>query len=85
MRPGDPPPTGRFGSSIRSFIDRCFPRLKSAATNDRLYSPQFAMANNLLRSLAFVGAVAFIPATTASLAQVDVNAYRDIDEFMSVL
>ena len=35
------------------------------------------MANNLLRSLALVGAVAFIPATTASLAQVDVNSYRE--------
>ncbi|HEV2865477.1 MAG TPA: S41 family peptidase [Allosphingosinicella sp.] len=43
------------------------------------------MANNLLRSLALVGAVAFIPATTASLAQVDVNSYREIDQFMSVL
>jgi len=43
------------------------------------------MANNLLRSLALVGAVAFIPATTASLAQVDVGAYREIDQFMSVL
>ena len=43
------------------------------------------MANMLLRSLALVGAVAFIPATTASLAQVDVNSYREIDQFMSVL
>jgi carboxyl-terminal processing protease len=43
------------------------------------------MANNLIRSLALVGAVAFIPATTASLAQVDVAAYREIDQFMSVL
>ncbi|HWT11695.1 MAG TPA: S41 family peptidase [Allosphingosinicella sp.] len=43
------------------------------------------MANNLLRSLALVGAVAFIPATTASLAQVDVASYREIDQFMSVL
>ena len=43
------------------------------------------MANNLLRSLALVGAVAFIPATTASLAQVDANSYREIDQFMSVL
>lgn len=43
------------------------------------------MPNNLLRSLALVGAVAFIPATTASLAQVDVNAYREIDQFVSVL
>jgi carboxyl-terminal processing protease len=43
------------------------------------------MANNFIRSLALVGAVAFIPATTASLAQVDVSAYREIDQFMSVL
>ena len=43
------------------------------------------MANNLLRSLALVGAVAFIPVTTASLAQVDANSYREIDQFMSVL
>ena len=43
------------------------------------------MANNLLRSLALVGAVAFIPATTASLAQVDVGAYRELDQLMSVL
>jgi carboxyl-terminal processing protease len=43
------------------------------------------MANTLLRSLALVGAVAFIPATSASLAQVDVNSYRQLDQFMSVL
>ncbi|HEV2816349.1 MAG TPA: S41 family peptidase [Allosphingosinicella sp.] len=43
------------------------------------------MANTFLRSLALVGAVVFIPATTASLAQVDVNSYRELDQFMSVL
>jgi carboxyl-terminal processing protease len=43
------------------------------------------MANHFLRSLALVGAVAFVPATTASLAQVDVNSYRELDQFMSVL
>src|SRR5215212_6615100 len=43
------------------------------------------MANNLLRSVALVGAVALIPAATASLAQVDVNSYREIDQFVSVL
>jgi carboxyl-terminal processing protease len=43
------------------------------------------MANNLLRSIALVGAVAFIPATTASLAEVDVNSYRQLDQFVSVL
>ena len=42
------------------------------------------MANTFLRSLALVGAVAFIPATAASLAQTDVNSYRDLDQFMSV-
>src|SRR5688572_24589071 len=43
------------------------------------------MANNFLRSVALVGAVAFIPAATASLAQVDVESYREIDQFVSVL
>ena len=43
------------------------------------------MSSNLLRSLGLVGAVAFIPATTAALAQVDVNSYREVDQFMSVL
>jgi len=43
------------------------------------------MANDLIRSLGLVGAVAFIPATTAALAQVDVASYREIDQFMSVL
>jgi carboxyl-terminal processing protease len=43
------------------------------------------MVNKSLRSLGLVGAVAFIPAATAALAQVDVNSYREIDQFMSVL
>ena len=43
------------------------------------------MASNLLRSVGLVSAVAFIPAATAALAQVDVNSYREIDQFMSVL
>jgi len=43
------------------------------------------MANTFVRSLALVGAVAFIPATAASLAQTDVNSYRELDQFMSVL
>ncbi|MGQ0588851.1 MAG: S41 family peptidase [Sphingosinicella sp.] len=43
------------------------------------------MANNLFRSLGLVSAVAVIPAATAALAQVDVNSYREIDQFMSVL
>jgi carboxyl-terminal processing protease len=43
------------------------------------------MANTIFRSLALVGAVAFIPATAASLAQTDVASYRELDQFMSVL
>ena len=43
------------------------------------------MANNLLRSLALVSAVALIPAATAALAQVDADTYRELDQFMSVL
>jgi len=43
------------------------------------------MPNNLLRSIGLVSAVAFIPAASAALAQVDVDSYREIDQFMSVL
>ena len=43
------------------------------------------MANTFVRSLALVGAAAFIPATAASLAQTDVSSYRELDQFMSVL
>ena len=43
------------------------------------------MANQIIRSLGLVSAVAFIPAMTAALAQVDVNSYREMDQFMSVL
>jgi carboxyl-terminal processing protease len=42
------------------------------------------MANNLLRSLGLVSAVALIPAATAALAAVDVNTYKELDQFMSV-
>ena len=42
------------------------------------------MANNLFRSLGLVSAVALIPAATAALAAVDVNTYREIDQFMTV-
>nr|WP_295370994.1 S41 family peptidase [uncultured Sphingosinicella sp.] len=42
------------------------------------------MAQNLLRSLGLVSAVALIPAATAALAAVDVNTYRELDQFMSV-
>ncbi|MDT9598173.1 S41 family peptidase [Sphingosinicella rhizophila] len=42
------------------------------------------MANNLIRSLGLVSAVALVPAATAALAAVDVNTYRELDQFMSV-
>jgi carboxyl-terminal processing protease len=42
------------------------------------------MAKNLLRALALVSAVAIIPAATASLAAVDVDTYKELDQFMSV-
>jgi carboxyl-terminal processing protease len=42
------------------------------------------MANNFLRSLALVSAVALVPAATASLAAVDVETYKELDQFMSV-
>jgi carboxyl-terminal processing protease len=42
------------------------------------------MASNLIRSLGLVSAVAIIPAATAALAAVDVDTYREFDEFMSV-
>jgi carboxyl-terminal processing protease len=42
------------------------------------------MANNLFRSLGLVSAVALIPAATAALAAVDVDTYRELDQFMSV-
>jgi carboxyl-terminal processing protease len=43
------------------------------------------MTSNLIRSLALVGAVAILPATTAALAQVEVDTYRELDEFVGVL
>jgi carboxyl-terminal processing protease len=43
------------------------------------------MTSNLIRSLGLVGAIAILPATTAALAQVEVETYRDLDEFVSVL
>jgi carboxyl-terminal processing protease len=42
------------------------------------------MPSNLIRSLGLVSAVAIIPAATAALAAVDVDTYREFDEFMSV-
>ncbi|MFC7498897.1 S41 family peptidase [Enterovirga sp. GCM10030262] len=42
------------------------------------------MAKNLFRSIGLVSAVALIPAATAALAAVDVDTYRELDQFMSV-
>lgn len=42
------------------------------------------MARFLLRSVLLVGAVALVPAVSASLAAADVQTYRDLDQFMSV-
>jgi carboxyl-terminal processing protease len=42
------------------------------------------MASQLIRTFGLVSAVAFVPAVTAALAQVDVNSYRQMDQFMSV-
>jgi carboxyl-terminal processing protease len=42
------------------------------------------MAKNLLRSVALVSVVALFPAVTASIAAVDVNTYRELDQFMNV-
>ena len=39
---------------------------------------------NFLAALALVGGIAFIPAATSSFAAVDVNTYRELDQFMSV-
>lgn len=42
------------------------------------------MASNFIRSLGLVSAFALIPAATAALAQVDVNTYKELDQFMTV-
>lgn len=42
------------------------------------------MANNLLRSVGLVGAIALIPAVTAAFAAVDVDTYKELDQFMNV-
>jgi len=42
------------------------------------------MASNLFRSLGLVSAIALVPAATAALAQVDVDTYRELDQFMNV-
>jgi carboxyl-terminal processing protease len=38
----------------------------------------------LLQATALVGALALVPVTTGAMAQVDTNAYRDLDVFMDV-
>jgi carboxyl-terminal processing protease len=43
------------------------------------------MAKNLLPALGLVSAIAFIPATTAGMAQVDAGSVREISQFMTVL
>ena len=42
------------------------------------------MAKFLMRSAALVGAVALVPAISTAFAAVDVNTYRELDQFMSV-
>lgn len=42
------------------------------------------MANSLLRTFGLVGAVAVIPAVGTAFAAVDVDTYKQLDEFMSV-
>jgi carboxyl-terminal processing protease len=42
------------------------------------------MANNLLRSVGLVGAIALIPAVTAAFAAVDVDTNKELDQYMNV-
>jgi carboxyl-terminal processing protease len=42
------------------------------------------MAKNLLPAFALVGAIAFVPAATASMAQVDAGSVREISQLMTV-
>src|SRR3546814_7876582 len=42
------------------------------------------MAKNLLPALGLVSAIALIPAATAAIAAVDVDTYRELDQFMDV-
>jgi carboxyl-terminal processing protease len=42
------------------------------------------MASNLFRSLALVAAVAIVPAASAAFAAVDVDTYKELDQFMAV-
>jgi carboxyl-terminal processing protease len=41
-------------------------------------------SSNLIRALGLVTAVAIVPAATAAFAAVDVNTYRELDQFMAV-
>jgi carboxyl-terminal processing protease len=41
-------------------------------------------SSNLIRSLGLVTALAIVPAATAAFAAVDVNTYRELDQFMAV-
>ena len=43
------------------------------------------MSKSLLRAAVLVSTIALIPATTATLAAVDVNTYHELDQFMNVL
>jgi carboxyl-terminal processing protease len=41
------------------------------------------MANNLFRSIGLVSAVALIPTVATAIAAIDVNSYKDLNEFMN--
>jgi carboxyl-terminal processing protease len=49
-----------------------------------LRQQETSMTKNIFRSLALVSAVALVPAATASFAAVDVDTYKELDQFMSV-
>ncbi len=42
------------------------------------------MSNTFFRSLGLISAVALVPAATAAIAAVDVDTYKELDQFMSV-
>lgn len=42
------------------------------------------MSRSLLQATALVGALALVPVTTAAMAQVDTDTYRELDQFMEV-
>ncbi len=43
------------------------------------------MSKSLLRAIVLVSTIALIPTTTATMAAVDVNTYKELDQFMNVL